>query len=106
MVDLFVGIDLNDSPLEHGDGNAGFDLNEPPLEHGNDNASLISFLLRRILFELFIIVSFLYVIASHIIVSFWIGFELNLPLDEYGAINLDFEEKPCRQDFFYMKLCW
>jgi len=35
---------------------------------------------------------FLYVIVSHIIVSFWIGFELNLPLDEYGAINFDFEE--------------
>ena len=35
---------------------------------------------------------FLYLVVSHIIVFLSIGFDLNLPLDEYGAINFDFEE--------------
>ena len=73
MADLFAGIDLNVRPLEHGNGDAGFDL--------NDMATILRLLLV-----------FLYLVISRIIVFLSIGFDLNLPLDEYGAINFDFEE--------------
>jgi len=61
-----------------------FDLNEPVYDDGDGNGmhfflscacTLLSFSLNRFLYHCFLT-----------------GFDLNLPLDEYGAVDFDFVE--------------
>jgi len=51
---------------------------------------------------LHLLLVFLYLVISHIIVFLSIGFDLNLPLDEYGAINFDFEENLAGKINFFL----
>ena len=36
---------------------------------------------------------------SFLNLPFWTGFDLNLPLDEFGAVDLDFSNKTCPARF-------
>jgi hypothetical protein len=64
------------------DGDVVFDLNDPPLEH--DNGITGSSLVHLLPCHLFLS------IVSHIKRTIVTGFDLNLPLDEFGAIDLDY----------------
>lgn len=75
------GFDLNVRLEEDDDGNLPFDLNEPILEDHNNGKQKrqISFSVSRFLFSL-LSLSF----------PFSIGIDLNLPLDEFGAVDFDY----------------
>jgi hypothetical protein len=65
---------------------AAFDLNEePPLEHDNGIA-ICSFLVHLFAIRCYLFLS----IVSHIRRTIVTGFDLNLPLDEFGAVDFDY----------------
>ena len=76
-----AAFDLNVRLEEDDNGNLAFDLNEPILESGNDNGNHLSCL--SLLFPSS-------AIFSDFLFHFWTGFDLNLPLDEYGAVDFDY----------------
>ena len=80
-------LDLNEH--EGDDGNAGFDLNEPEDdEHGNGTTSSCLVHVKHHFFSLAACSSSL--VAKRACSSFFIGFDLNLPLDEFGAVDFDY----------------
>ena len=96
MADFLPAFDLNVRLEEDDDGDAGFaldnpkdddgdvafDLNDPPLEHDNGItcsslvhfATVLSLPLNRFSYQRTIVT----------------GFDLNLPLDEFGAVDFDY----------------
>jgi len=70
-------LDLNEH--EGDDGNAGFDLNKPEDdEHGNGTTSSCLVHVKHHFF------------SPAACSSFFIGFDLNLPLDEFGVVDFDY----------------
>ena len=75
------GFDLNVRLEEDDNGNFAFNLNEPILEDYNDSGNVFPSL------------SLLFPSSStfsEFVVSFLTGFDLNLTLDEYGAVDFDY----------------
>jgi len=77
-------LDLNVRLEEDDHDNLPFDLNEPTLE---DHVTYGNVLLLSLF--VFIFKATMCSFVSHLY-FFWSGFDLNLPLDEYGAVDLDF----------------
>ena len=78
---------------EDGDGEFAFDLNEPPLEHGNGTFLLCLtgfFFSRACLYSNCAISLLLYRFSYHCFPFFLTGFDLNLPLNEFGAVDFDY----------------
>jgi hypothetical protein len=77
------GFDLNDPAAEDDDADAVFDLDEPEDDHANDADSVGT----ACSFYPSVVVDFFSV--SGIIVFFTV-LDLNLPLDEFGAVDFDY----------------
>jgi len=77
--------DLNVRVEEDDDDNLPFDLNEAILEdhttYGNVLSSFVLFLYSKQQRVLMFLIFFL---------LFWTGFDLNLPLDEFGVVDFDY----------------
>jgi hypothetical protein len=96
MGDPFPAFDLNVRLEEDDDSNLPFDLNNPILEDHNNNGKqqcqITTTMYSVCLFF------FLYSKQQRVVMFliffllFWTGFDLNLPLDEFGAV-----------DFYYLQ---
>jgi len=76
-------IPLDSNEHEADDGNASFDLNEPVHdEHGNGTTPTSSCLAACTVHNVLLFV------AELSCSIFFIGFNLNLPLDEFGALEI------------------
>ena len=77
--------DLNVRVEEDDDDNLPFDLNEAILEdhttYGNVLRLFVLFLYSKQQRVLMFLIFF---------ILFWTGFDLNLPLDEFGAVDFDY----------------
>lgn len=93
MASSFATFDLNVPVVEDDNGNATFDLNEPVLEDVNDNGKFPS-AYDMIWWDS---ISTAYDFISSF--TFLTGIDLNLPLDEYGAVNFDFLENIAGKNF-------
>jgi hypothetical protein len=104
-----LDVDLDEPALDEGDGfnvdlvepalgqGDGLNLNEPPLEHGTTRTSqffIVCVMLHAcmVLFRVIVFQSLLFVNFSNhsSLVFLWTGFDLNLPLDEFGAVDFDY----------------
>ena len=96
---MAIPFDLN-VRLEEDHDNLPSDINEPTLEdhatHGN--------VLLLCLFVCFDIKATTCSFVSHFSFFLWTGFDLNMPLDEFGAVDLDFlQNLPGK---VYKRLCF
>ena len=82
MANFLHAFDLNVRLEDDDDGDVVFDLNDPPLEH--DNGITCSSLVHFLPCYLFLS------IVSHIKRTIVTGFDLNLPLDEFGAVDFNY----------------
>lgn len=89
MADSFPAFDLN-VRLEDDDGNLPFDLNEPVLEEHNNNGTVSVLLGLLFPFMIFTAAACLSISFLSLFFSFSTGFDLNLPLDEFGAVDFDY----------------
>ena len=84
------GFDLNDPAAEDDDTDAVFDLDEPEDDHANhaNHANHADSVGTTCSFYPFVVVDFFRFLIS--LFPFFTVLDLNLPLDEFGAVDFDY----------------